>query len=112
MCKIIFRNDTLWATGGLGIDNYEKRTDLIKTYDFPRFTDVESALPLPQPRVLHCLLAINQSHLFLHGGNTPMFPDKAYGRTFKYVLNTYKRRLGIEEYNNCNIKINEIIRSS
>ncbi len=49
--------------------NYDPLVDL----DGPR---------LPQPRVLHCLLPINQTHFFLYGGKEAQFPEQYYRPAF------------------------------
>lgn len=68
----------IWVTGGLGKSNFESRNFLIDMANDPEFRN--EGPKLPEPRVLHCMLPINQTHLFLHGGRKALFPNKNYAK--------------------------------
>ena len=86
----------MWASGGLNFFNFDNSTHLAYTESRQSFMSETLAPPLPEARILHCLVMINETHAFLHGGRTPLEPFKIhkpqlFGRTIRIgSQNMYK----------------------
>ena len=70
----------IWANGGLGDFNLQMRNQILDVANNPRSTMKGPWLPLP--RILHCLVPINQTHYFLYGGKESFFPNHCYRPNF------------------------------
>ena len=83
----------LWGSGGLDLYNYASWTQLKYSETRGTFFVGYWGPSLPQPRILHCMVMINKTHAFLHGGKTPLEPFKKHDPPF------YKRNMRIGPQN-------------
>ena len=72
----------LWVNGGLATYNFDKNTYLVPIEN-QLVLNYEKGPQLREPRVLHCSLTINATHSFIHGGFTPITPNKNYPVFYK-----------------------------
>ncbi len=94
MIKKIFysKRNYVWINGGLGQFNYEKQTHLFPSEDNLVWISQNGPV-IPEPRILHCSITINETHSFVHGGKVASFPDREYGKFYlkrgNYVNHRY-----------------------
>ena len=86
-----YGNDVVWATGGLGKNNFENRTQLVETKEVMSFRGNIFGPTLPEARILHCVVSINETLAFIHGGKISMNPNKIFKRfgRFKFYEGGY-----------------------
>ena len=62
--------------------SFQKKSFVIETKDRHIYWGLEGP-SLPEPRFMHCMVSINSTHSFLHGGRTPVDSDVKFQRNFK-----------------------------
>ena len=100
VCKSVFAEDNailkystkLWATGGLAKKSFQRETFLVETKDVKSYRAATGPV-LPEPRIMHCMVSINSSHSFLHGGFKPIDPNIKFKNNYDFILNYWGFRI-------------------